>query len=200
MILARHYQQVRGPWAKCGSGRGYYLDAPPGRTPQHALTGQLNIMAAGDTTAFEKAQPVFKNLDENVFNLGNLGDGHSIKLMNNFFEMTVANAMAEAFSMADQLGLDRDKIYSAMSAGPLHSGIMNFVKAYAVKKDPNQLAISIKNADKDVRYYNQMAQSAGVDSVMLKGAFSALDTAVAKGRGEHIVSQMVDFYADQFTR
>ena len=114
--------------------------------------------------------------------------------------MTVANAMAEAFSMADQLGLDRDKIYSAMSAGPLHSGIMNFVKAYAVKKDPNQLAISIKNADKDVRYYNQMAQSAGVDSVMLKGAFSALDTAVAKGRGEHIVSQMVDFSADQFTR
>lgn len=125
---------------------GYYLDAPLGPTPQHGRTGHLNIMAAGDSGAFEKAQPLFKNLAENVFHLGNLGDGHSIKLINNFFGMTVANAMAEAFAMADELGLDRDKLYSAMSAGPLHSGIMDFVKAYAVKKDPNQLAFSIKNA------------------------------------------------------
>ena len=179
---------------------GYYLDAPLGRTPQHALIGQLNIMAAGDTAAYERARPVLKNLAENVFHLGNLGDGHSFKLMNNFFGMTVANAMAEAFAMADQLGLDRDKLYTAMSAGPLHSGMMDFVKAYAVEKDPNQLAFSIKNAAKDVGYYTQMAQSAGVDSVMSLGALSALDTAVAEGRGEHMVSQMVDFYADRFAR
>ena len=89
---------------------GYYLDALLGRTPQHGLTGQLNIMAAGNTAAFEKAQPVFKNLAENVFHLGNLGDGHSIKLIKNFFGMTVANAMAEAFAMADELGLNRDKL------------------------------------------------------------------------------------------
>mgnify|MGYP001196345585 FL=1 len=62
------------------------------------------------------------------------------------------------------------------------------------------MAFSIKNAAKDVRYYNQMAQSAGVNSVMSKGAFSALETAVTEGRGEHIVNQMVDFYVDQFTR
>jgi len=51
-----------------------------------------------------------------------------------------------------------------------------------------------------VGYYTQMAHSAGVDSVMSQGALSALDTAVAEGRGEHMVSQMVDFYADRFAR
>ena len=87
-----------------------------------------------------------------------------------------------------------------MSAGALHSGRLDVVKAKAVEKDPNQLAFSSKTAAKDVGYYTQMAHSAGVDSVMSQGALSALDTAVAEGRGEHMVSQMVDFYADRFAR
>ena len=179
---------------------GFYLDAPLGRTPTHALEGKLNIMASGDKLAFDAVFDVLQDLGENVFHLGALGSGHTIKLINNFFGMTVANAMAEAFAIADIAGVDRAQMHSVMAAGPLHSGMMDFVKAYAVDDDPNQLAFAIKNAAKDVGYYTRMAQDAGVESFMSQGALTALTAAIKQGRGDEMVSQMVDFYVDAFKR
>jgi len=177
---------------------GYYLDAPLGRTPAHAEDGLLNIMCSGDADAFARAKPVLEDLGENVFHLGALGSGHTVKLINNFFGMTVANAMAEAFAMADKQGVDRKVVYDVMSAGPLHCAMMDFVKGYAVDNDPSQLAFAIKNAAKDVGYYATMAQDSGVDSIMSKSTQSALTNAVDEGRGDDMVSQMLDFYINRF--
>jgi len=177
------------------SAGGHYLDAPLGRTPAHAKDGLLNIMCAGDETAYNKVLPVLNDLGENVFHLGALGSGHTVKLINNFFGMTVANAMCEAFAMADVQGVDRKAVYDVMSAGPLHSGMMDFVKGYGVDGDPSQLAFAIKNAAKDVGYYAQMAEQAGVESIMSGSTQSALNDANKLGKGEEMVSQMVDYYA-----
>lgn len=177
---------------------GHFLDAPLGRTPTHAKDGLLNIMASGDKAAFDAVEPVLKDLGENVFHLGEVGSGHTIKLINNFFGMTVANAMSEAFAMADVAGVDRAQLYDVMAAGPLHSGMMGFVKAYGVDNDPAQLAFAIKNAAKDVGYYARMAEDAGVDSLMVKGPLAALNDARDNGQGDEMVSQMVDYYVKRF--
>lgn len=185
---------------KVAAAGGQYLDGPLGRTPSHAKDGLLNIMGAGDKDAFEKIRPVLDDLGENVFHLGASGSGHTIKLINNFFGMTVANSMAEAFAMADVAGIEREAVYDVMAAGPLRSGMMDFVKAYAVDGDPNQLAFAIKNAAKDVGYYSQMASDAGVDSVMSNGALSALTDAVNDGHGDLMVAHMVDIFAKRFAK
>jgi 2-hydroxy-3-oxopropionate reductase len=173
---------------------GQLLDAPLGRTPAHAVDGLLNIMCAGNKSAFDAVEPVLNDLGENVFHLGELGSGHTIKLINNFFGMTVANAMAEAFAMADVQGVDRQALYDVMSAGPLHSGMMDFVKGYGVDGDPSQLAFAIKNAAKDVGYYSAMGKDAGATSIMSQSTLHALTEASEAGKGDDMVSQMVDFY------
>ena len=177
---------------------GVYLDAPLGRTPAHAADGLLNIMCSGDQGAFAKVKSTLEDLGENVFHLGALGSGHTIKLINNFFGMTVANAMAEAFAMAEKAGVDRQQLYDVMSAGPLHSGMMDFVKGYAVDGDASKLEFSIRNARKDVGYYSTMADDAGVTSLMSNGPKQAMGLALADGRGDQMVSQMVDYFADLF--
>ena len=171
-----------------------YLDSPIGRTPAHAKDGLLNLMCSGDKAGFDKAEPVLNDLGENVFYLGALGSGHTIKLINNFYGMTVANAMAEAFAMADKMGVDGKQLHDVMAAGPLHSGMMDFVKAYAVDNDPSMLAFAIKNAAKDVGYYAQMSKDAGAESLMSQSTLKALRTATEDGMGDDMVSQMYDFY------
>ncbi len=183
--------------AEVAAAGGSYLDAPLGRTPAHAYDGLLNIMTAGDKGAFDRIEPTLKDLGENVFYLGASGAGHTTKLINNFFGMTVANAMAEAFAMADVQGVDRQQVYDVIAAGPLHSGMMDFVKAYGVDGDPTMLAFAIKNAAKDVGYYSQMAKDAGTASVMATGALTGLNAAVEAGKGDEMVSQMVDYYAEK---
>ncbi|WP_424985310.1 NAD(P)-dependent oxidoreductase [Microbulbifer sp. S227A] len=179
---------------------GTYLDAPLGRTPAHAVDGLLNIMCSGDKTAFDRVEPVFRDLGENVFHLGALGNGHTIKLINNFFAMTTANAMAEAFAMADRAGVKRSDLYDVMSAGPLKSGMMDFIKAYAVEGDASNLAFSVRNANKDVGYYAQMAADLEAPSIMSNCAREALGLAVDGGMGDALVPEMVDFYVKRFAK
>jgi len=174
------------------------LDAPLGRTPMHAKDGLLNIMGAGERAVYDRVKPVLDDLGENVFHLGELGAGHTIKLINNFFAMTTANAMSEAFAMADKAGVPRQGLYDVMSAGPLRSGMMDFVKAYAIDGNPEMLAFTVKNAAKDVGYYVQMAEEAGVDSIMAQCARRALAESLAAGRGETLVPEQVDFFAAKF--
>lgn len=171
-----------------------YLDAPLGRTPAHAREGKLNIMCAGDKAAYDKAKPVLDVLGENVFHLGPLGTGHTIKLINNFFAMTTACAMSEAFAMADRADVPREKLYQVMAAGPLHSGMMDFVKNYAIGHKID-LAFSLSNAAKDVGYYRSMAEGLGARSRMSSAAAATLGEALGEGWGDRMVPEMVDYLA-----
>lgn len=173
---------------------GAYLDAPLGRTPAHAVDGLLNIMCSGDEAAFKKVEAVLNDLGENVFHLGALGTGHTIKLINNFFAMTTATAMSEAFFVADKAGVERKALYDVMAAGPLRSGMMDFIKAYAIDGDPNQLAFAVKNANKDVGYFKQMASDLGIDPMIARGTSAALGEATDSDFGEEHVTKMVEFY------
>ncbi|MBX2883780.1 MAG: NAD(P)-dependent oxidoreductase [Granulosicoccus sp.] len=173
---------------------GKMLDAPLGRTPAHAKDGLLNIMAAGDKAAFEKVKPVLEVLGENVFHLGALGAGHTIKLINNFFGMTTAAAMSEAFAVAEKAGIEKKQLHEVMAAGPLHSMMMDFVAAFAVDGDKEKLAFSIRNASKDVGYYSRMADDLGAASMMSTATKQAFNVANSAGYGDNMVSEMHSFF------
>jgi len=186
--------------AEVQAAGGTYLDSPIGRTPSHALEGKLNLMCSGDAAAFEKVRPVLNDLGEHVFHLGALGNGHTIKLINNFFAQNMANSLAEAFAVADAAGVDRRRLFDVMFAGPLGSAFMEFMAAYALDGDPDKLAFSIRNAAKDMGYYDRMARAAGLNSIMAGGALRALNGAVAAGRGDALVPELLDHFTDALAR
>ena len=175
------------------------LDAPLGRTPHHAKDGLLNIMASGDKDAFDAVRTILENLGENVFYLGDLGTGHTIKLMNNFFGMTIANAMAEVFAVADAAGVSRETVYKVISAGPLHSSMMDFISAFGLEGDKSKLEFAIKNAFKDVSYYRLMTQNLGINSIMSESASKALSQANDDGYASAMVGEMIDFFKKHYS-
>ena len=175
-----------------------YMDAPLGRTPSHGREGKLTIMAAGTDADYARAKPIFDDLGENVFHVGPLGAGHTLKLINNFYAMTTAMAMSEAFAMADLAGLPRQQLYDVMSAGPLKSGMMDFIKANAIDGDPQHLAFTIANARKDIGYYSSMADDFGVPSQMSAGTKNTLGVAKATGWGDRLVPEMVNYFEELF--
>ncbi|MHA6262558.1 NAD(P)-dependent oxidoreductase [Arenibacterium sp. CAU 1754] len=176
--------------AALGDKGAIYLDAPLGRTPAHAKDGLLNIMCAGDRTAYDRVKPVLDVLGENVFHLGKLGNGHTIKLINNYFAMTTACAMAEAFAMAGAAGIERQALYKVMAAGPNHSGMMDFVRNFAVEGQID-LAFSVENAAKDVGYYRTMAADLGKVSRMSGAADATLREVRDDGQGDLMVPELV---------
>ena len=179
---------------------GTYLDAPIGRTPVQARDGMLNLMCAGDKAAFDQVHPVLQDLAENVFHLGDVGSGHTIKLINNFFGQVVANSLAEAFVMADLAKVDRQNVFDVMFAGPLGSPFMDFFANYALKGDPNKLAFSIENATKDVGYYAKMADDLGAPTVMAEAPLRMMRQALEDGMGDNLVPELFDHYVKHYGR
>jgi len=175
------------------------LDCPLGRTPSHGREGKLNIMGAGDKAVFDSLRPVFEDLAENIFHLGDLGAGHTIKLINNFYAMSSVQVMSEAFAACDVAGVSREALYNVLSAGPNGSGMMDFIKAYAVDGDPEKLAFTLTNALKDVGYYDKMITDFGQESIMAKGPMSAIRRAIDDGHGADLVPTMVDNYRRWFS-
>ena len=170
------------------------LDAPLGRTPQHAKDGLLNIMTAGDKEAFDNAKPVLDVVGENVFYLGGSGAGHVMKLLNNAMSMTGASMMAEIYAVADKAGVSRQDVYKVMSSGPNHSGMMDMVSAYALEDDPTKLAFAIKNGSKDIGYYQQMLSDSGITNTIAKGAIEEMSAAIENGMGDEMVAKMIDHF------
>ena len=178
---------------------GSYMDAPLGRTPAHAKDGLLNIMAAGEKSDFDRIESVLRDIGENVFHVGELGAGHTLKLINNFFGMTLVTAMSEVFAMSDLAGISREDVYNIMSSGPLHSAMMDFVKANAIDGDSTKLEFSITNARKDLGYYAAMADNLNAPSFIAPATKQALSLAVSSGYGGRDVPVMVDYIAEVFS-
>ncbi len=169
------------------------IDAPLGRTPAHAKDGLLNIMAAGDIETFEKVKPILADQGENVFHLGELGAGHTTKLINNFMGMTTVCTMSQAFAVADKAGVDRQQLFDIMSTGPSSSPFMQFCKNYAVD-DVSDLGFSIANANKDLGYFLKMVEDLGTRSQIAEGSSANLQAAFDAGMGNGNVPEIYDYF------
>lgn len=173
---------------------GGMIDAPLGRTPAHAKTGLLNIMAAGDMATYEKVKPVLDVLGENVFHLGALGSGHVSKLINNFMGMTTVCTMSQAFAVAKHAGIDGQQLFDIMSAGPSNSPFMQFCKNYAVD-GVSDLGFSIANADKDISYFLKMMEDMGARAQIAEGTAANLSAAMDAGLGDGNVPEIFDLFS-----
>jgi 3-hydroxyisobutyrate dehydrogenase-like beta-hydroxyacid dehydrogenase len=157
-------------------------------TRQHPILPKINHIY--------RTKPVFEDLGENIFYLGDTGTGHAIKLINNFFGMTLASAMSEAFAMGDKAGVDRQQLYDVISAGPLKSMMMDLVKAYAVDGDLNKLEFSIKNANKDVGYVLSMAKEMNFQTFIAPATSKLLNEATQSGYGDKNVPAILDYISE----
>ena len=169
------------------------IDAPLGRTPAHAKDGLSNIMASGDKDTFEKVKSVLEDQGENVFHLGELGAGHTTKLINNFMGMTTVCAMSQAFAVADRAGVDRQQLFDIMSTGPSSSPFMQFCKNYAVD-NVSDLGFSIANANKDLGYFLKMVEDLGTESKIAEGSSANLQAAFDAGMGNGNVPEIFDYF------
>ena len=183
-------RKIGADLAKKGAGM---IDAPLGRTPAHAKDGLLNIMASGDMATFNKVKSVLEDQGENVFHLGDLGAGHTTKLINNFMGMTTVCAMSQAFAVAELAGVDRQQLFDIMSTGPSNSPFMHFCKNYAVD-NVSDLGFSIANANKDLGYFLQMVEDLGTQSKIAEGSSANLQAAFDAGMGQGNVPEIFDYF------
>jgi 3-hydroxyisobutyrate dehydrogenase len=91
------------------------LDAPVSGGVGGATAGTLTFMCGGTEAAFAHGKPVLQCMGKNIFHAGDSGAGQTVKMCNNMMLAVAMFGVAEAFVLADKLGLDRQKLYDIVS-------------------------------------------------------------------------------------
>ncbi len=93
------------------------LDAPVSGGVAGAEAGTLSVMAAGDPAAFARVRPVLETIGSNTVFVGEaVGQGQTLKLVNNLLAATTWAAGCEALAMGAKAGLDPDLMLRVLNA------------------------------------------------------------------------------------
>jgi 3-hydroxyisobutyrate dehydrogenase len=91
------------------------VDAPVSGGTAAADAGTLTFMVGGPEAAFEKARPVLEAMGKAVIHAGGPGMGQAAKICNNMILGATMIATAEAFVLAEKLGLDAQTFFDISS-------------------------------------------------------------------------------------
>lgn len=101
--------------ALASATRRHAVDAPVSGGIGAAVAGTLTFMVGGTPEAFARAEPFLTAMGKAVIHAGESGAGQAAKICNNMILGATMVATAEAFALAEKLGLDAKAFYAIAS-------------------------------------------------------------------------------------
>jgi 4-hydroxybutyrate dehydrogenase/sulfolactaldehyde 3-reductase len=139
------------------------VDAPVGRSSQHAVEGKLLIMAGGSSEAVERAMPLLQRLGDTIVHCGPSGSGARMKLVNNFMSITLNVTTSEALSLAEASGLDPELARTVMLGTVAGQGHMGTTYPAKVLRGDLTPGFAIALAEKDLGLALELAKTLGME-------------------------------------
>lgn len=179
--------------AACAEHGVLYAEAPMTRTPIHAQRGEVNVLFGGEESLLERLRPVFDAYAENIFHVGPIGHATRLKLIHNYIAFANVASWCEGFALAAHEGLDMSKVIGIISAAGGKSGMMDLYGEATLKRDftPH---MSLSNAQKDVRYYAEWIEQAGLPGFMAQTVHQTYALASIMGHGDEGCSAVIKAY------
>lgn len=172
-----------------------YADAPLSRTPKEAWEGTLDTMVGADDATFARIRPVLETWAGKIVHIGGVGDGHRMKLLNNFVSLGYAAIYAEALALASKVGISPERFDSVIRGGRMDCGFYQTFMGYTIEGNREAHKFTLANAFKDLTYLESMADAAKLMNPVgnaVKNSF-ALANAGGGGGPEDYVPHLPEF-------
>ncbi|SDD35069.1 3-hydroxyisobutyrate dehydrogenase [Paracoccus isoporae] len=168
------------------------VDAAMTRTPAEAAAGRLNLLIGGRAEAVDRIMPLLETFSENRFHAGPPGAGHRLKLLHNFVSLGSAALIAEASACARASGMDDAVLIDCLRRGGGHGAALERIAPYLTEGRTDQMRFSVANAQKDLGYYERMAEALGAEHAIASSVAALIDRLDADGHGQEMMPRMVD--------
>ena len=161
-----------------------FVDAAIAGGVASMATGQMTFFMGGDDAAKAMARSVLEPVAAGIYDLGNLGAGMGIKVVNNAVMHALMVVLIEAFAMSKKLGVPSDTLISILNREegmlrPLVHRVQERMK-YADFEG----GMSVTNARKDSCLALATAQQMGVPLFAISASHTPYEIAEAKGLGD----------------
>jgi 3-hydroxyisobutyrate dehydrogenase len=125
------------------------VDAPVSGAEWGAKAAELVFMVGGSEASVARAKPLFDVMGKQMFHLGPVGSGHSMKSINNLITAMTLLATSEGLALGSKLGLDPNVMTDVLNV----STGMSWVSQTHIKQritnrafdDPFKLELMVKD-------------------------------------------------------
>jgi len=167
------------------------LDAPVSGGVPGAKAGKLTIMVGGDKEAFEKCRPVFEAIGQNVYHLGEIGSGLTVKLINQFLFALNLASVVEAFSLAAKVGVDPKKMMEILLKSSGNSYALKTRYESYISQNNFEPGFQINLMLKDLSLVSALAQDNDIPLQIGEGVMQLYRLAKRRGYGQKDVSSLL---------
>ncbi|MBI4641716.1 MAG: NAD(P)-dependent oxidoreductase [Candidatus Tectomicrobia bacterium] len=127
-----------------------FLEAPVSGGTVGAKEATLTIMVGGKAEIMEKARPVLEVIGENIFHMGEYGNGNLAKTINNFMAASNSAAMMEGFALGMKGGLDPELLYKVINVSSGSSRSLGAIQRIMRRDFTPGFTVSLMHKDLEI--------------------------------------------------
>jgi 3-hydroxyisobutyrate dehydrogenase len=167
------------------------MDAPVTGSRTQAHAGELTFLVGADATTLERVRPVLESMSKAVINVGPVGSGALLKLINNFLCGVQAASFAEALAWIERTSLDRAQALQFLNGGAAGS---NIFKAMSERMTARTYEVNflLRLMEKDLRYAQHAAAAKEIELTTAACSRTLFEQAEAEGYGERDMAAIVE--------
>jgi 3-hydroxyisobutyrate dehydrogenase len=169
------------------------IDAPVSGGVVGAEKGTLSIMVGGDYNSVERCMPILKTLGKNIFHMGGIGAGHTMKAVNNFLSAASMVATSEALTLATKADLDPAKVIEVLqvSSGRNYATDFKFPKYVLTGEFNDGFRMELQN--KDLKIFTDIGKDLGTPIFTASIIQQIISLAVNQGYGKRGHTSITEF-------
>ncbi|MET4638394.1 NAD(P)-dependent oxidoreductase [Mycetocola sp. 2940] len=186
-------ESVAAQAARLTAAGARVADAPVTGGVARAKTGELVIFLSGEQATVEEVTPVLESFGTVRVVGSRVGDGQSVKVVNQHLCSVHIVAAAEALSLAASLGLDQAEVLDLIGGGAAGSWMLAD-RGPRMLDDDAQVTSTINIFVKDSGLVASAAAASGADVPLLAVAQARYAEAAASGLGQSDDSQVIATY------
>ena len=160
-----------------------FIEAPVGRTMEHAIAGTLALMIGGNPALVEKARPLLLAMGSELHLCGDVGAGSALKLINNALVAAINAASIEALVAGRKANLELETIFSVLKTTMAwNNALAKALPNKALRRDFKP-GFMTRLQHKDVGLALQMGRELDVPMPQAQAAYDVLARAIDTGFG-----------------
>ena len=171
----------------------HYIDAPVTGGTEGARAGTLSVLVGGAPEQLERARPLLEVLGSSITHFGPVGAGQEAKAVNQVLVAGSYAAVAEALSLAEQLGLNRHQVVEALKGGAAGSWALEHRSAPMIN-DHFPLGFKLELHRKDLGIALDAAAAHQLELPVTQLVAAMEDALMASGHGELDVSALARWF------
>jgi 3-hydroxyisobutyrate dehydrogenase len=165
----------------------HFLEAPVSGGVSGARAATLAIMVGGDAEPLARAKPVLQAIGPNIFHVGPVGAGNTVKAINNMMACVNGVAMMEGLVLGVKAGLDPMTIYEVVKASSGGSKALERIPKALIPRD-FEPGFKVALMNKDLETFTAIAKELHVPVSFANVAQRYQQAALAAGLGEQDTS------------